>query len=795
MRENREIYLDNNATTQVMPLAAQAAREVMEQLYGNPSSNHVTGLRARRILENARAEVLDLLGADSGRIIFTSGATEAIETAVFSRLCELKKNAPEPTGDGKPRVLLYGATEHKAVPQALAHWCEILGTGHEVLAIPVDEQGRLDLDFMSDQLPRVDMLCTMAVNNETGVIHDLPAINAILHRTHPQCAWLVDCVQAVGKMSLKSLDLSMTYASFSGHKLYAPKGIGALFVSEGATLAPLLAGGGQEGGARGGTENLPGVAAFAAVLRNLKDPAAQQFKSHQVLQEYRDRLRASLSAAFPGIVYNTPFDKAVPTTINFAVEGFSSKELMDLFDAADIRVSSGSACGSAIQGSYVLEAMGLPAWRSNGAIRLSFGPTSTDDQIAAACSRIREAGRALRTACLATSADAASSPPPPIHGLVQLKSGSDCSWVLVDEDSKRCIVVDPFASLVDRILAFVRCQDLRVTAVLDTHQHVDHESPRPQLVEALGERMLQDDAHADVLGWPDRTDETVELGDATTAPCIRVSDTLVMARTPLPGHTADGQVLLVGPSREGRLPPETVRYVFSGDMILIGGIGRTDFHSSAHEEMLSSLRRLPKLCSADSIICPTHDYHSGFVTTLGSERRGNPMLARILDEVVVLSLEEYVAEKRLLDAQITDETNCELVCGHIPPPTDERTTLHLTAEQLTEFLAADSDRTVIDVREAHEFCFKQNWNAIGLDQPPRNVPLGRLADFFAELLIDKHDLAQQQIVFVCRSGNRSSRAAEVAARLGVRNAVNLAGGLALGMEGTQAYDPDLEYAI
>ena len=155
-----EIYLDANATTPVLPEAAQEAIGAMEQLFGNPSSSHITGLRARSILESARGLARSVLGADAGRIVFTSGATEAIQMGIFSTLCTARKQRLDRSPDDSPRYLLYGATEHKAVPQALQHWNELLGIGNIVQAISVDQYGRLDLEFLRLHAPQADIVCT-----------------------------------------------------------------------------------------------------------------------------------------------------------------------------------------------------------------------------------------------------------------------------------------------------------------------------------------------------------------------------------------------------------------------------------------------------------------------------------------------------------------------------------------------------------------------------------------------------------------------------------------------------------
>lgn len=257
-------YFDCNATTPTLPEAAKAALMAMQSLYGNPSSAHLTGLQAKAILEGARKSAGKVVGADSEQIIFTSGATEAIQTAVFSVLQSARER-----GLGAGTKLLYGATEHKAVPQALYHWVRAVGLPYEVVELPVDSQGVIDIAALKRELPGAALVCTMAVNNETGVIQDLAAIEKALLESGSDAYWLVDCVQALGKVPL-ALDRSrIDYAPFSGHKLYAPKGIGFLYVSKRAPLVPLIVGGGQERGLRSGTENLPGVAAFGAVLEML----------------------------------------------------------------------------------------------------------------------------------------------------------------------------------------------------------------------------------------------------------------------------------------------------------------------------------------------------------------------------------------------------------------------------------------------------------------------------------------------------------------------------------------------
>jgi cysteine sulfinate desulfinase/cysteine desulfurase-like protein/rhodanese-related sulfurtransferase len=383
-----ELYLDSNATTGILPSALEAATRTLAESYGNPSSTHSTGLRAKAILDGTRGRACRLLGVGDGRLMFNSGATEGIQTAVLSALCAVRERRTQ------KGLILYGATEHKAVPESLAHWNRVLGLDLEIRQLPVDGNGRHDLDALRALAPEAVLVCTMAANNETGTISDLDGIAAALEGS--PALWLVDCVQALGKLPLRLADTRIDYAPFSGHKLYAPKGVGLLYVRAGAPYTPLMIGGGQENGLRAGTENLPGIAGLGAVLAELE--AGTSFRSRTELEGLRQRLVASLRRAFPDVVINTPLDMSLPTTLNITVPGLTSGQLLDTFDAADIRVSAGSACSAAkALPSYVLEAMGFPAWRSSNAVRISLGAATIDATVEAACRRIEECGEVLRT--------------------------------------------------------------------------------------------------------------------------------------------------------------------------------------------------------------------------------------------------------------------------------------------------------------------------------------------------------------------------------------------------------------
>ena len=787
-----EIYLDANATTQVCTQAAEAACDAMKDLYGNPSSSHTSGLRARNILETTRDLARKALGADSGQMVFTSGATEAIQMGVFSALCELRKNRDASTAEelagAETPVLMYGATEHKAVPQAIKHWNELLGLNAEILTIPVDSDGVLDFEFLKQHAKRAGLICTMAVNNETGVITDLDRVEKIIRGENPTCAWLVDCVQAIGKFALDLAKTTIDYASVSGHKIFAPKGIGLLYVRESAPLVPLMAGGGQEDGARGGTENLPGVAAFAAVLKMLADSPTRTFASTEKLSGFRQQILTALTKAFPAIKLNAPLSQTVPTTINFSVQGFVSRVLTDLFDAAGIRVSSGSACGAAATSSFVLDAMGVEPWQSFGAIRMSFSPLASQAEIDMACQRIEQVGEVVSDSCLVVTNDVESNSGQDLNGLIQLKSGPNCTWLWMDSKSRQCVIIDPFEELAERVETIVRCQRSKVVAVLDTHAHVDHDSCRRELLGALSEFQADSAGTDDPLGWPAQSDGECQLGDGLTAPWISIGGDLVMAKFDLPGHTLVSVAYLIGRLEGDQLLPENVQFAFTGDTILMDGIGRTDFPCSSMEKMYSSLQRIPAVVGSKTVICPTHDYNMEFATTLETERRGNSFLNSLLDADNPLSYQEYASIKPGLDEQIVGDSTCTLVCGLIKKEiTDSAECVSVDIKTL----AANKDLLVIDVREPHEFAFEQRWAELGFETRPRNVPLTRLSGFLPEML--NGDLKGRRIVFVCRSGRRSSRAAEISRRLGLDQVCHIAGGLALNTSSPKL--PEMEYMI
>ena len=693
-----EIYLDANATSAVLPAAITAASAAMRDGFGNPSSSHATGIKARATLDAVRACACRILGVGAGRLSFTSGATESIQTAVLSALVAIRerRSRGEFTGD----LLVYGATEHKAVPESLAHWNHLLGTHLALCALPVDAYGRHSLDALRELAPRAAMVCTMAANNETGVISDLDGIGAVLCATASPAYWMVDSVQALGKMHLALGATRIDYAPFSGHKLYAPKGIGMLYVREGAPYTSLMCGGGQEAGQRAGTENMAGVAAMGAVLEALEDGAS--FRSHAELAHFRARLAEALRSALPGIVFNAPFGNTLPTTLNFSVPGFSSKELLDLFDAAGVRVSSGSACSAAKTApSYVLEAMHLAHWRCAAAVRMSFGPMVDHAFIDAACKRIAHCGQALRMTCLIPSAMPAECG----DGIVQLGVDGDCTWLVLDAASRSCVIIDPMAPLAGRIADFIRCQQYQVRAVVNTREHCAASSGRAALLLLLADQFNRAES-CHCLGWPSESD-SITLGDGMLVNAI-VLGNKVFARLPQEEGRCDSVTYLFGARREDKvLAPGDVRFAFTG---------------------AGMLARLACVVSPQSILCAAEDNGTVSCTTLAAENLG----------VIVDAPARQISEP-----------------------------------SLEQFMAEHPEALLVDVREAYEHVAAGagSWHG----RKAHSVPLSRIADRLAVWLRGEN----RPLVFFCRTGTRSAKAAACLHRLGYQDAWHVTSGLTL----------------
>jgi cysteine desulfurase len=361
------IYLDNNATTRVAPEVFEAMQPYLTTLYGNPSSAHALGREMRRAVEQARAQVADLLGArKTSEIVFTSCGSESDNWAIGGFL-EQNPNR---------RHIITTRVEHEAVRRLCEHLAEI---GCEVTWLEVDQQGALDLDDLRKALRRdTGIVSIMLANNETGVLFPIEEIGRII-RENSDAVFHVDGVQAVGKIPIRLADWPVDLFSISGHKFHAPKGVGALYVREGVKLPPFIIGGGQEGGRRSGTEAVPNIVALGRACQ-----LAKEFTGHDQIVTLRDRLEDQILANVSDAKINGTTDpvRRLPNTSNISFEGLLAPEIVAKLDEAGICVSTGSACLSESSTvSPVLTAMKIPKSAALGSVRFSFGRYNVEADI------------------------------------------------------------------------------------------------------------------------------------------------------------------------------------------------------------------------------------------------------------------------------------------------------------------------------------------------------------------------------------------------------------------------------
>jgi cysteine desulfurase len=367
------IYLDHNATTAPAPEVVDEMLDALQRAWANPSSTHEPGQTARRLLADARARVASFLGCQGAELVFTSGATEANHQAVLGALARLQAES------GGTRVrLLVSAVEH---PGLLALAERLAGEGVPVDRIAVDGQGRLDVADLTRLLAQGDvaLVSVMGANNETGVCMPIAEVAA---QAHAAGAWLhVDATQLAGKARLDFAASGIDLMSVSAHKLHGPKGVGALVVRKGRTLPPLLAGR-QERHRRGGTENLPGIAGFAAACdraaRTLDDDLTRMTRLREALE---DGLRSVLP---PGLVVCGEQAERLPNTLCVRFGEIDSERVLGRLERAGVVASSGAACtASGTQPSHVLLAMGQTPVQARAGVRFSLGRDTTPAEIRA----------------------------------------------------------------------------------------------------------------------------------------------------------------------------------------------------------------------------------------------------------------------------------------------------------------------------------------------------------------------------------------------------------------------------
>lgn len=372
------IYLDNAATTRPCAEAVSAIESALTRNWGNPSAQYHFGVEAARLLRASRVAVAEALGAETERVFFTSGGTEADNWAVLSAAERLGKRG---------RHIVTTAVEHSAVGSPIKKLAE---RGFEVTFLRPDVLGRVSpADLQAALRPDTILVSIMMVNNESGAVMPIEKMAKLTHRLCPNALFHTDAVQGFFKLPFSARTLGADMISVSGHKIHAAKGVGALYLRPGLTLPPLLHGGGQESALRSGTEGLPLIAGFAAAcsaqLPHRREAIAEQNRLKNLL---RDRLSAMEGVVLLGA-------QEAPHIISLSVPGLRSQGLLNALQDRNICVSAGSACSKGRR-SHVLEAMRLPPEVIDGAIRVSLSNETTEAEIDAFAAALPEAIRSLR---------------------------------------------------------------------------------------------------------------------------------------------------------------------------------------------------------------------------------------------------------------------------------------------------------------------------------------------------------------------------------------------------------------
>lgn len=372
-----EHYLDNSATTRVCPEAAQAALKAMTEIYGNPSSTHTLGREAKKLLDKSRAQVAAALGCAPGELVFTSCGSESDNWALLSGAEAMKRRG---------KHIISSMVEHDAVRKSLD---ELESRGFEITRLKPDSTGAVPVAAVLDALrPDTILVSLMLVNNETGAVTDISAISTAMRAAGCGALLHTDAVQAFMKLPFSAKTLGADMISISGHKIHAPKGVGALYIKSGLRLKPFIVGGGQESERRAGTEAMPQIAAFAAACEAGRVGLEENCRR---MAELRRLAMRTLSAGIPEIRF---IETAAPHILSLSMPGWRSEVLMNFLEAREVYVSKSSACKKGGR-SHVLEAIGLDARTIDGAIRVGLSRYTTEEDIAALCLGLIDASRTL----------------------------------------------------------------------------------------------------------------------------------------------------------------------------------------------------------------------------------------------------------------------------------------------------------------------------------------------------------------------------------------------------------------
>ena len=371
-------YLDNSATTQVCPEAAQAALAVMTGSFGNPSSTHTVGREAKKRLDRDRASVAKALGCKPGELVFTSCGSESDNWALL---------AGAEVGRRKGKHIISSVAEHDAIRRSLDLLEE---RGFEVTRLKPDASGAVPAESVRAVLrPDTVLVSLMLVNNETGAVTDIPAVARAIRESGAPALLHTDAVQAFLKIPFRPQDLGTDLISVSGHKVHAPKGIGALYIRSGLRLKPFLVGGGQEEGRRAGTEATAQIAAFTAACELAYPHVAE---NGEKMRAQREEIIRRLQAGIPEL---RVLGGGAPHILSVSLPGWRSEVLMNFLEAREVYVSKSSACKKGGR-SHVLEAMGLDTRTIDGALRIGLSRYTNQEDIDALCLGLQDAHDTLR---------------------------------------------------------------------------------------------------------------------------------------------------------------------------------------------------------------------------------------------------------------------------------------------------------------------------------------------------------------------------------------------------------------
>ena len=367
----KQIYMDNNATTPLHPEVKKAMTEAMEA-YGNPSSLHGFGRSARQLVESAREHVASFIGSNPDEIIFVGSGSEANNTVLSviscqSKACEHKY--------GRASEIVTTKIEHPCILETSKCLRE---RGVKVQYLDVDQYGTVDLEQLKEMVTeQTRLVSVMMANNEIGTIQDIKAIAEIVHRRG--ALFHTDAVQAVGKIPVDVGDLNVDFLTLSGHKIYGPKGVGALYVKKGSPFCPLIRGGHQERGRRAGTENTIGIIGFGKAIEMR---AREMEDEEKRLLELKAALKSSIEEKISDIHFVGHPTDCLPGTLNVSFEGAEGEAILLYLDLEGIAVSTGSACATgSLEPSHVILATGLPVECAHGSVRISLGRENTMEEV------------------------------------------------------------------------------------------------------------------------------------------------------------------------------------------------------------------------------------------------------------------------------------------------------------------------------------------------------------------------------------------------------------------------------